>query len=499
MKDFNEDAFFEAMMPLLQERRGADRCPDAETLIAVVHGTASATLQRGVAVHVARCSSCTHLRERLLLFDGPDLPESGTEWRGTKERLDLWLHDVLELERKGATVPTGALPQFQPDRWWKNPTQRLFSWRIGRALAATAAAGVLVGIYLVKPVAMTPPVQISARGTLPEQTPAHQNAESPTGNSGLDAAAQQSQGTGREVHSQPAPTETVAAPTEAGSPSPPVSVPTENGRPTTPAIITAVSPPRIPDGAGSPAVAQTPPLNSTELTVATAQVLPSAKDDTAMQSAAGVPPSALEASRRPEVPSLVQTNPPGATDSTMAPGRAPLQNNTARPGSVYRSSVGATPVSASAIKARSTAPKMSPVASAQTHAPGPPPPSVIRIDAGTRVWIRLKSINRTADGDFQFQGNLLLPVTQAGLVLLDRDTELHGLGRVNRERTSLRITELVSRGASYILKGEGGAMDTQSPGAGGALKFDSGHVYEMWIGSASTYEKIAGESGQPKR
>lgn len=218
-----------------------------------------------------------------------------------------------------------------------------------------------------------------------------------------------------------------------------------------------------------------------------------------MQSAASVPPSRSEVPGRPEVPSLAQTKPPGALNSTAAPGRGPLPDNVARLGSVYRSSVGATPVTASAIKARSTAPKASAVASAQTHAPSPPPPSVIRIEAGTRVWIRLKSINPTADGDFRFQGSVLLPVTQAGLVLLDRDTELYGLGRVDRDRTSLRITELVSRGASYILKGEGGAMAAQSPGAGGALKFDSGHVYELWLGSASTYEKIAGESGQAKR
>jgi hypothetical protein len=493
MKDFNEDNFFEAVMPLLKESRGVDRCPDAEMFMALIGGTASTTLQRAAAVHLARCSSCAHLRERLLGFDGPDLPESGTEWRDTKERLDLWLHDVLERER--TTVPTGARPQSQLDRWWKNPTQGLVSGRIGWALAATAAAGVLVGIYVVRPVALTPPVQISARATLPEQTPALENVENPARSSGLDAAAQESQRTGREAHNQPTATEKVDGPTEAGSSSPPVSVPPENGRPTTPAILTAASPPSIPDKAGSPAVAQTPP----EPTTATAQVLPSAKDDNAMQSAASVPPSRLEASRRSEVPFLAQTKPPGATDSTAAPGRGPLQNNTASPGSVYRSSVRTTPVSAGTITARSTAPKKSAVAPAQTHVPSPPPPSVIRIEAGTRVWIRLKSINRTTDGDFQFQGNVLLPVTQAGLVLLDRDTELHGLGKVNRERTSLRITELVSRGASYRLKGEGGAMDTRGPGAGGALRFNSGHVFELWLGSASTYEKISGESGAPKR
>jgi len=496
MKDFNEDNFFEAIMPLLKEKRGVERCPDAETFIAVVHGIASATLQQTVAVHMARCSSCVHLRERLLNFDSPDVPEFDNEWRETQKRLDLWMHAVLE--REGTTVSSIAGRRSQPDRWWKNLAQNLFSRRIGWTLAATAAAGALVGLYVARPVTKTPPVQISVRAALPEQTATVPSAESPARSSGPDVGTQESQGTSPAVRNQPAATEKVAGPAEAGSSTPPVSVPAENGGPTAPAITAATSPSIVPDEAGSPAVARTPPLNSTEPTAVTAQVPSSAKDDNVMQSAASVPPSRLEASGRPEVPSSAQTKPPGATGLTAASVRVPLPNNPARPGAVYRSSVGATPVSAGAITARPTAPKESASSPAKTHELGPPPPSAIRIEAGTRVWIRLKAINRTADGDFQFQGDVLLPVTQAGLVLLDRDTELHGLGKVSKERTSLRITELVSRGARYRLKGEGDAMNAQIPGAGGAIRFDSG-VYEMWLGSASTYEKTAGESGQPKR
>ena len=471
--------------------------------MAVVDGSASATLQRAVAAHLARCSSCAHLRERLLNFDAPHMPESDTEWRETRERLDLWLHDVLALERKGADVPlTGTRPQYQPDQWWKDPTKKLLSWRvrIGWALAGAAAAGVLVGIYVVKPVALTPPVRVSARATLPEQAPALQNAQRPARGSGLDATAQASQAPGREVQSQPAVTDSAAGPTATASSSPPVSVPTESGAPKTPAIITAASPPSIPDRAASPALAQTAPLNSTEATATTAQALPSAKDDHAIQSAASIPPSRLEASRRPEVPALAQTRTADATESAAAPGRESFPNNTGGSGSVYRSSVRATPVSAGTTTARSTASKTPAVAPAETHAPSPPPPSVIRLEAGTRVWIRLKSIDHmTVAGDFQFQGTVLLPVTQAGLVLLDRDAELRGRGSVSREKTSLRITELVWRGVSYTLKGEGGAMDTQSPGAGGALKFASGRVYELWLGSASTFEKTASKLVHTKR
>jgi hypothetical protein len=112
-----------------------------------------------------------------------------------------------------------------------------------------------------------------------------------------------------------------------------------------------------------------------------------------------------------------------------------------------------------------------------------------KLEAGTRLWIRLNSVKRQPGGSFTFQGSLLLPVNRAHEVLLDRGTEVNGSGSVSQGRTSLFITELVVQGARYILSGATGATDARPPGTGGAVQFDSGQVLEMWLASSSTYEK----------
>ncbi len=494
MRDFNEDNFFEAIMPLLKEIPIVDRCPDAETFIAVVQGTASAALQHAVAVHMAECSSCSHLRERLLNFDGPDQPEFGGEWAETEDRLDFWLRHVLE--REGPSGQVGGRLSSHPNRWWTKLAQGPFSWRVGWALAVTAAAGVMVSIYIVRPGAKSLPRQNSASVTFPTQAPTIPNTESSARNG--DTAVQEPPTTGQEVGNQPPATNRADGPTESAPSPSPVSGTTESGRPTAPAITSATSQ-SIPDKPGSSSLAQASPLTPNEPTAVTAQVSPK-KDNDAAQPAASVPPSHAEATDRPEVPSLAQPRPSHIAEPPTSSGvRAPLPNKAVSPGAVYQSRVGTTSVSAGRITAYGAAPRASAGASAQVRPPRPSPPSLIRIESGTRVWIRLKSISRTTNGEFEFQGNVLLPVTQAGLILLDRNTEVNGTGKASQDRTSLRITEIVSSDGSYRLKDGGGALNMQASGAGGAVRFDSGHVYELWLGLASTYERIVREAGEPKR
>jgi hypothetical protein len=132
-------------------------------------------------------------------------------------------------------------------------------------------------------------------------------------------------------------------------------------------------------------------------------------------------------------------------------------------------------------------------------ASGPPLPAAMRIEAGTRVWIMLKSVNNQADGSFEFRGMVLLPTTQAGAVLLDRGTDIQGSGKVVQGRTSLQISEFSVRGVRYRLKDVAGAMSAQVPGAGGAVQFDTGQVFEMWMGSSSAYERVTGENASPQK
>jgi len=133
------------------------------------------------------------------------------------------------------------------------------------------------------------------------------------------------------------------------------------------------------------------------------------------------------------------------------------------------------------------------------RASGSPLPAAIQIDAGTRVWITLKSVNSQTDGSFEFRGTLLLPVTQAGGVLLDRGTDIQGSGRTGQGRPSLQIAEFTIRGARYALKDATGGMSRQAPGAGGAVQFDAGQVLEMFMGSSSVYERVAGENPPPQK
>jgi hypothetical protein len=124
-------------------------------------------------------------------------------------------------------------------------------------------------------------------------------------------------------------------------------------------------------------------------------------------------------------------------------------------------------------------------------------PAHFRLEAGTRLWIRLNSVNRQPDGGFTFQGSLLLPVNRANEVLLDRGTEVNGSGSLSQGRTSLFITDLVVQGTRYVLSRTTGSTHAQPPGRGEAVQFDSGQILEMWLASASNYEKASDMDVKP--
>jgi hypothetical protein len=126
-------------------------------------------------------------------------------------------------------------------------------------------------------------------------------------------------------------------------------------------------------------------------------------------------------------------------------------------------------------------------------------PGEITVEAGTRVWIMLKSVNNQADDSFEFQGMVLLPVTQRGAPLLDRGTGVQGTGKVVQGRTSLQLAEFSIGGTRYRLKNPALGMSVQTPGAGGAVQFDAGQVLEMWMGASSAYERVAGGTASPQK
>ncbi len=132
------------------------------------------------------------------------------------------------------------------------------------------------------------------------------------------------------------------------------------------------------------------------------------------------------------------------------------------------------------------------------HAPAIPAPPVIRLDAGSRVWITLKFVRQRADGVSEFQGVVLLPVTQSGAVLLGRNTEVSGTMTVRNGKRSVQILEFLSPGAHYKLRSASGEADLRLLGAGAVVEFDAGRVLETWMASVSTHEKLPADSRPPE-
>ncbi len=122
--------------------------------------------------------------------------------------------------------------------------------------------------------------------------------------------------------------------------------------------------------------------------------------------------------------------------------------------------------------------------------PSPPEPALLRLPAGTRLWIQTNSVNREPDGSFTFRSSLLLPMGEANATPLYRGTEVYGSGSANQSRVALSITEFVVAGAHYKLKGVPNVTNAQTSGTGATVAFDAGQVLEIFLASDSIYERV---------
>jgi hypothetical protein len=199
-----------------------------------------------------------------------------------------------------------------------------------------------------------------------------------------------------------------------------------------------------------------------------------------------LPPAPAKITTEPPAPTPVDTAavPAAAPEPTDAP--APESDTPSEPAPVHSLSRGFAPVVNTA-GGQAAQP-------AQAPPPPPPSPAAVRINAGTRVWILLQSTSPETGGGFTFKGMVLLPVTQDGAVLLDRETRVVGTGKVSQGRTTIRIAEFVWHGMRYRLRGAPLAVHAPGPGSGPAVQFNAGQVLETWLASPSTYEKVPGGS-----
>ena len=462
MTGWNEDNFLEKMIQLLGQRSGTAPCPEAAAFLAASDGDASGALKKAMTEHASRCPDCWDIQQRMERFDAAMVTDQDAEWKQTERRLDDWLESFLASD---------AAAHHQRDRvsasrlrlWWTRLTSPSVVRQLRWALVPAVTLALVICSFLAGRVSVRRPPQVTAEvkrlpaATIPPRAVAEQQSSEKelTGNSQVS----------RTPHSPSKPAEGAAvgsiAPRRISPPSGSSTAPEDGVRPTETAAVE------------SPASssAEKAPISS--------------------------PPEPLQAPPG-ESASVTQTAPPeGATRpvETAATGRpciTCLRVSSARPNGAVQ-----TPKTSVAAPSVGPAGPGAPAAAAG-HSQAIPAPPVIRLDAGTRVWITLRSVRPRADGVSEFRGTVLLPVTQSGATVLGRNTEVPGTMTVSNGKRSVQILEFLSAGAHYKLRGASGEANLRLLGAGEVVQFDAGRVLETWMSVVSTYEKQPGESKPPE-
>jgi len=441
-------------MPLLQKRQGPDWCPDAETLCALAEGNVTQAVKDAFGAHAAGCPACANLYERLRRFDQAGSPLQEPEWCQTEKRLDNWLESSLA---SGATVHAMGrrVRQSGLRLWWQGLTEQLGALQMRRLLIPTAAFALVICSFLAGRVSVRRVPQLVAEAVPPK-----------------DAIAN------------------ATRPSTAITDIPSARKPTKEVRPSQPAPLARPSPAQPNRIASSaPQVARSRPGSSVpHRPTETAAVAPPATTsfEAAEPTGTSAPPTPLSPADQTNRPIEAARTPGPVTSANPGQSATRAAVRTALPGSGVRT-VAALRSDAASIPDAKT-----------HHPPAIPAPAEVRLDAGTRVWISLKSVHERADGVSEFSGVALLPVMQSGAVLLDRSTQIWGIVSVRQGKTTVQIMEFVSNGARYRLKGTGGEANTRAA-TGTAVKFDAGKVLETWIVSASIFGKLPEEVRPPEK
>jgi hypothetical protein len=426
-------------MPMLRNTQGPDRCSDVETMCAIADEDMNESLRVAIAAHTAICPACANLQQRLFRFNDAKNIESGPEWKETERRLEDWFKQFVASDVAQRT-------QEPVRHWWQNLASLLSTPQVRWAFVTATALVLVVGSFVAGRISvrsrqlstvLVQPGKSTPKATMPPTATELSRSEFPKSERQMARAvpspARNISGSATTRSVRPAKPDATAHSTEAA---------------------TARTSPEIPD---NPAVPAPPEIRR--------------EPEQAAAAAAPASPFAREGTR-------------GETAQTS--GRsAPISRPASR---AFAVSLGrATPPAASRnlTSAGETRPENQPT-------PVPTPP-VIRLEAGTRVWITLKSVLPRVDGVSEFRGVVLLPVTQSDVVLLGRNTQVSGTMTVRNGKRSVQILEFLSPGAHYRLRSASGEANLRLLGAGEVVEFDAGRVLETWMASASTYEKLPPE------
>jgi len=448
MTGWNEDNFLEEITPLLRRKLGAARCPEAGAFSTIADAATSETLKRAVDAHASACPDCRDLQQRLAGFDGPMATDDDTEWRQAERRLDRWLESFLASD--AASHQGGDRPKASRLRLcWERLTQPVMVRRLRWVLVPAGTLAVVVASFLVGRFSVRRLPQVGVDVVSSNNSP----AKVPPPRTSVEQRA-----TAREPAQGP----------ELPQPA----------RPSRGSVIASTSPRRMIPPAASAGAPNVPPTDA-------AVLMPAAPGNS--ESAPILSP--VEPQHNPtgvSVPIAPPERSEHAVETAGASGTAPSVGAT---GSGVPSSRRTTlrPVAGS--------PGIEPAPAARAAPlPAISAPPMIRLDAGTRVWIALKSVRSRPDGVSEFRGAVLLPVTQSGATLLGRNTEVSGTMSVRNGKRSVQILEFLSPGARYRLRSAGGEADLRLLGAGEVVQFDAGRVLETWMAAVSTYEKQSDES-----
>ncbi|MFI5086907.1 MAG: hypothetical protein ACHP7I_00805 [Terriglobales bacterium] len=445
---WSEDDFLERLMPQLRRELGGGNgaCPDAATVLAVIEGEASDWLRNVYAQHLAQCSACLELDSRLRSFDRPVLVKDEAEWKQTEKRLDNWLS--AHLESRAAASRRAAEQRASRPGFWESIWRPGLAWRISWALGLVALIAIGSGVY-VKSQRPVPPQEAKAPAlATPGAAP---GIELPAENAHPKSAAPES-----------------TAPQMASAPQPPSEV-KPRPEPVETATATSKASPSVPQ---KQAALELPARKNRDIAKDQKAAIDQARQR-ALQKEQAEKQSAIAAAAKEAEPQL-------QASATPHSGRPAATTSSSRSFDKSFNATRTVALPPNAVPNTGRAP------SARV---APNLPASLHLDAGVRLWIVLASVNRQADGSFSFRGSLLQPLNSAGSSKLDRDTEVSGSGTVAQSRTSLLISQIVFRGASYKLKIIAGSGHAQTTGSGGVVPFENGKVFEMWLSSESDYER----------
>jgi len=453
MSIWNEDNYLEELVLLLGRRVAPEPCPESEAFRTVGEGAPREIPEGTTAAHVAGCSSCTDLQRRLQAFDDPMPIAQQGEWERTERRLDSWLERFFE-SSVAARQPSSLTRDSRSLGWWKRVAYQPLGWQVRWGLVSITAIALVIGAFVAGRLTAPRPEQLSSSAkssakpapeTIPAGTaPGTRISETrPDREHQLPHATPRSQsavGGGTAIASS-------ASGRTKSSPVPPAA-PRENVGTVDTAGLSR-SGPSTPDR--GVAVPSSEPQRDT---AGGSAATPSPSSPAAVESAAA------------------SSSPSSGAERPSAPSPTARIQSGARPVVVSRGG----PIPSSARPEHSTATLT---------------PQVIHLEAGTRVWITLRAVHPQADGVSEFRGAILLPVMEAGTVLLARDAEVSGTLTIRNGKKVVKILEFASAGSHYRLRSASGEADLRVLGSGEAVDFDAGRVLETWMLSGSTYERVS--------